>query len=299
MRTDGEALPADGISETAGIPAAPRRLQGVLPSLAVAGGLGLLEWLRGRFQRSQVFLPDRYPNGIWDPAPFGLTAEDVHFSSEDGVALHGWWVPHPKPVAAVLYCHGNSGSLAHRIGFFRFLKRLKVDLLLFDYRGYGRSAGTPSERGLFRDVRAAYDLLTGSLGRREEEVIVFGHSLGGAVAVELALHRRPAGLVVQSSFTDLRSMARRLYPQLPVGLLCRNQFRSIDKVGRLELPKLFVHGTGDGTVPFEMGRALYESAAAPKEFLAVERAGHNDLQTQGGAGYLRRLGRFIKRCVGR
>lgn len=275
----------------------PRRLRGVLSPLAVAGGLGVLEWLRGRLQQRRTFLPDRYPNGVWDPAPFGLPAEDVFFPSEDQVPLHGWWVPHSRPAATLLLCLGNTGSLAHRIGFFRFLRRLRLSFFAFDYRGYGRSAGAPSERGLFRDVRAAYDHLTGSLGQRDQGVVVFGHSLGGAVAIDLALHRRPAGLVVQSSFTDLRSMARSLFPQVPLHLLCRNQFRSIEKVGRLELPKLFVHGTGDGTVPFHLGQALYRQAADPKEFLAVERAGHNDLQTHGGLAYLRRLGRFVQSCV--
>lgn len=274
-----------------------RLLRAALPPLALLGSLGALEWLRGRFQHSQVFVPDHYPNGIWDPVPFGLPAEDVFFPSEDGVALHGWWMPHPKPLATLMYCHGNTGSLAHRIGVFRFLRRLKVSLFAFDYRGFGRSAGEPSEKGVLQDVRAAYDQLTGPLAQSDDRLVVVGHSLGGAVAIDLALHRRPAGLVVQSSFTDLREMARSLFPQVPMHLACRNGFRSIDKVGRLTLPKLFVHGTGDGTVPFRMGQALYQAAAAPKEFLAIERAGHNDLQSHGGLAYLRRLSRFVKRCV--
>ena len=268
-----------------------------LPTLAVAGGLGALGYLRDRLQRSRVFLPDRYPNGVWDPAPFGLQASDVWFQASDGVELHGWWIRHPKARGTVLYCHGNSGSIAQRIGIFRNLRRLRVNVLAFDYRGYGRSAGAPSEAGLYLDVRAAYDHLVGVLDQPPETVLIFGHSLGGAVAIDCAGDRKAAGLIVQSSFTDIRAAARAALPAWPLHLVTRPQFRSIDKVGSLELPKLFIHGKADETVPFALGKLLFEAAAEPKELYAVPRAGHNDLHRHGGLRYLSYLSRFRSRCL--
>lgn len=270
-----------------------------LPSLVAAGGVTALAYLRARFQANQVFLPARYPDGVWDPRPYGVPAQDAWFTADDGVPLHGWWIPNPRrrAQATVLYCHGNTGSIADRVGIFRHLLRLKVDIFAFDYRGYGRSAGEPSEKGLFRDVRAAYRHLVGPLRQAPERTILFGHSLGGAVAIDGALDCPVAGLVVQSSFTDIKAMSRAVFPQLPIHLLTRNEFRSIDKVGRLAMPKLFIHGTEDGTIPFAQGRELYEAAAEPKELFVVPKAGHNDVHRFGGLSYLRRLTGFRRRCL--
>lgn len=277
----------------------PRVLNIALPTLAVTGGLGVLGYLRGRFQRSRVFLPDQYPDGVWNPHAFGLAAEDTWFRTQDGVDLHGWWIPHGDARGTLLYCHGNTGSIANRIGVFRHLRSLRVNLLAFDYRGYGRSGGTPSEAGLFLDVRAAFDHLVGVLRQPQTSVILFGHSLGGAVAIDCAVDRRPAGLVVQSSFTHIRDAAKAMFPTLPLHLAATRQFRSIEKVGRLEIPKLFIHGDSDETVPVELGRKLFTAASEPKELYIVRHGGHNDLHRHGGGRYLRRLSRFRNRCVKR
>ncbi len=275
-----------------------RKLLGItLPTLAVAGGVGALGYLRNRFQHQRLYLPDRFPNGVWDPAPFGLEVEDRWFHTADGVELHGWWIPRRRALGTVLYLHGSSGSIAHQVGVLAGFRRLRVNLFAFDYRGYGRSRGEPSEAGLFLDARAACDHLVESLGQRPQELIVFGHSLGGAVAVDCALDRPAAGLVVQSSFTQIRDMARASHPNLPLHLVARNQFRSIDKVGRLTLPKLFIHGGNDERVPLELGRRLFAAAAEPKEFYLVPRAGHSDIHRHGGMRYLRRIARFRSRCL--
>ena len=275
----------------------PRLLSLALPTLALTGGAGLLGYLRSRLQHSRVFLPDRYPDGIWEPEAFGLTAEDVWFSSRDGTRLHGWWMPHPSARGTLLYCHGNTGSIAHRIGVFRHLQRLKVNLLAFDYRGYGRSGGTPSEPGLFQDVRAAYQHLVTDLYQDPEEIILFGHSLGGAVAVDCALDCPVAGLVVQSSFTHIRDAAKAMFPTLPLHLAATRQFRSVEKVDKISVPKLFIHGDRDESVPVELGKRLFEVARDPKDLYIVRRAGHNDVHRHGGMRYLRRLSRFRNRCL--
>ena len=250
-----------------------------------------------RLHHSRIFLPDRYPNGIWNPGAYGLPAEDVWFSTEDGMRLHGWWVPHRKARGTILYCHGNTGSIAHRIGVLSKLWSLEVNLFAFDYRGYGRSTGQPTEDGLYLDVRAAHEHLIREAGCRADEILLFGHSLGGAVAIDCALDRKVAGLVAQSTFTHIRDAARAVFPTLPIHLAARRQFRSIDKVAELEIPKLFIHGESDETVPLELGKRLYESASEPKDFYLVRRGGHNDLHLYGGRWYLRRLSRFRDRSL--
>jgi len=275
----------------------PRFLTLALPTLALTGGVGALSYLRNRWQHSRVFLPGRYPDGIWEPEAFGLSATDVWFDSRDGTKLHGWWMPHPSPRGTLLFCHGNTGSIAHRIGVFRHLQRLKVNLLAFDYRGYGKSGGSPSEAGLFQDVRAAYEYLVEVIGQDPGEIILFGHSLGGAVAVDCALDYPVAGLVVQSSFTHIRDAAKAMFPTLPLHLAATRQFRSIDKVDKIQVPKLFIHGDCDESVPVELGKKLFEAASEPKELFIVRRAGHNDVHRYGGKRYLRRLSRFRNRCL--
>ncbi len=267
---------------------------GVPSVAALASGLGALGYLRHRFQAQRTFLPDRYPNGIWDPGAFGLSAEDVWFESSDGVELHGWWMPRPRARGTILYFHGNSGNIAHQIGIFRHLRRLRVNIFAFDYRGYGRSSGQPSERGLYRDARAAWGLLTGELAQAPGSIVLFGHSLGGAVAVDAARDCAAAGLIVQSTFTQMRDEVKAIMPTLPLHLAARNQFRSIEKIGEVTMPKLFIHGTADGTVPSRLGERLFEAATPPKELYLVARAGHNDVHRHGGARYLRRLARFLR-----
>jgi hypothetical protein len=263
-----------------------------LPSLALAGGIGALDYLRRRFQYSQTFLPERYPNGLWNPENYGVAAQNVFFRAADGIELHAWWVPIRRARGTILYCHGNAGNITSRIGIYRFLRKARVNVLAFDYRGYGRSGGIPSEQGVFLDARAAWDFLTGEIGEAPERILLFGHSLGGAIAIDCALHRPVAGLIAQSTFTDTREMARIRFPRLPLHFVARNQFRSFEKVERLEMPKLFIHGTADETIPFQLGQRLYEKAADPKEWYTVPHAGHNDIVRYGGIRYLWRLARF-------
>lgn len=279
---------------------APRWWSFAWPPLAVAGGLGALELIRGLYQHRQTFVPDRYPEGTWEPDALGLPVEDRWFDSEDGVRLHGWWIPRRRARCTILYCHGNSGSLGSQSASLdRFRKRLKADLFAFDYRGYGRSEGRPREKGLYLDVRAAYRHLTEELGRAPGRIVLFGHSLGGAVAIDAALDLPVAGLVVQATFTQIRDMARRIVPGMPLHWIARNRFRSLEKVGKIPLPKLFVHGEKDLSVPPELGRILFDAASEPKELLLLPRAGHNDILEKGGIRYWFRLLRFCRRSVGR
>lgn len=297
----GEAT-AEVLEPVAAAPREGLRLSEMAPWLVALlggiGGIGALGYIRGRYQHNSLYGPDRLPEGSGGAYGEDLATEDVWLQTPDGLRLHGWWIHHPEARGSILYCHGSSGSIVHRVDVFRGLARLRMNVLAFDYRGYGQSTGVPSERGLYADVRAAYDHLVGPLGQSPERLLLFGHSLGGAVAVEAASDRSAAGLVVEASFTDLRDMARALNPQLPLHWVCRNEFRSVEKVAELRLPKLFVHGTADATVPLEIGRRLHAAAADPKELYLVDRGGHNDLHVHGGEAYLHRLERFTRICLG-
>lgn len=268
-----------------------------VPTAVAAGGVGVLGVVRSLLHRRLLFRPEKFPVGTWLPADAGLEASDVWFEAEDGVRLHGWWIPHPDPVATVLYCHGQSGNIARQASALRDFSRLRVNALAFDYRGYGRSGGSPSETGIYRDARAAYRHLVDERGEPAGRIVLFGHSLGGAVAIDAALDCDAAGLIIQSSFTHLRDAARSTVARAPLHYAARRQFRSIEKVEQLTLPKLFVHGEVDEVLPHEYTRQLFERAADPKQLLIVPCAGHRDVHLRGGERYRGALSEFIRNSV--
>lgn len=253
------------------------------------------------FEESLIYFPTRLPSG-WTAAtrgalPRGLRAEDVRFPTEDGVTLHGLWcraadAPDGPDRRVLLWFHGNAGNLADRLDMAAFLSRLPAAIFIVDYRGYGLSGGKPSEKGLYLDARAAWDHLTLERNVEPGRIILFGKSLGGAVAVDLATRVRPAGLIVQSSFTSVPDMAAVAMPIVP-RFLVRTKMDSLRKIREVRCPKLFIHGPADEVVPFAMGRRLFEAAPEPKAFHEVPGAGHNETWLVGGEAYLRRLQEFI------
>jgi uncharacterized protein len=214
-----------------------------------------------------LFFPDR---AVPPTPPF---AEDVSVAG-----LHGWWVPARRAPAVghVLFCHGNGGNIGDRLAHVRLLAEAGLDVLVFDYRGYGRSAGRPSEQGTYRDAAAAHAALLRRPGVDPARVLLLGESLGGAVALALALEAPPAGLILQSAFTSVRDMARVHYPFLPRSLV-PDAYPSLERIGRLRAPLLVLHGARDEIVPLLYGEALFEAAPEPKRIEVFEHAGHNDL----------------------
>jgi uncharacterized protein len=220
-----------------------------------------------------LFLPSR--EILETPA---VPYEELHIGS-----LHGWWIPATAPtIAQVLLFHGNAGNIGDRVPHIALLTAAGFDVLAFDYRGYGRSAGRPSERATYEDARAAYDALRGS-GR----TIFLGESLGGAVALELALERPPAGLILQSAFTSVRHMARLHYPFIPRALV-PDAYPSLEIIPRLRAPLLVLHGSHDEIVPLMDGEALYDAAPDPKR-IEVFDSGHNDLISLAGDRWIRAI----------
>jgi len=227
-------------------------------------------------EESAIFQPVRYPEGDWRPA--WLQFEDVQFSSEDGTALHGWYLEHPTPRAHVLYCYGNAGHLAGRAELVAFLRdRYRVSIFIFDYRGYGRSEGEPNEKGILADARAARAWLADQAGIDADQVVLMGRSLGGAVAVDLAADGGASGLILESTFTSMTDLAAHHYPFLPVRLLLRTRLDSVDKIGRYDGPLLQSHSPADEVVPYELGQRLFEASPSDqKRFVVIEGAAHND-----------------------
>lgn len=224
-----------------------------------------------------VFQPTAYSatSPAWQPK--ALKYEDADIASTDGVTLHGWYAPVVAPRAVVLMLHGNGGNISGMADELRAMQRLNVAALALDYRGYGKSTGSPSERGVLADARAARAWLAKRAGVGEQEIVLWGFSMGGGVAVDLAAEDGARGLVLQSTFTSLPDAAAMHYPWLPVRWLMRNRLDSAKKIARYRGPLLQSHGTADAIIPFELGRRLHALANEPKRFLEIPDGDHNDL----------------------
>jgi fermentation-respiration switch protein FrsA (DUF1100 family) len=243
-----------------------------------------------------IYHPIKYPEGLWDTSNMPLPIQDVWFKAEDGVKLHGWYVPSEEAVATLLFFHGNAGNITHRLENIFLLHHLKLNVFIFDYRGFGRSEGDPDEEGVLLDSQAAYDTVVAQPGVSLPSLFIFGRSLGGSFASYTAAKNPAAGLILESTFTNAVDMADRMIPILP-GWLVSSEFDTVGRVSKLSLPKLFIHGTRDNMIPFTMGRELYKAAAEPKEFYSIVGAGHNNTWYVGGKEYFDTLKAFITRTV--
>jgi fermentation-respiration switch protein FrsA (DUF1100 family) len=216
------------------------------------------------------------------PADAGLSYRDVDLDTTDGERLHAWWLPRRAPLLGhVLLCHGNAGNIGDRVLHAAVLTAAGFDVLLFDYRGYGRSTGRPDEHGTYRDARAALEWLRREPDVDPARVLYLGESLGGAVALELAMEHPPAGLVLLSAFTSVREMARRHYRVIPGGVV-PDAYPSLRLIASLRAPLLVLHGEDDMIVPVEQGQALFDAAPEPKRLRILPGAGHNDIITLSG-----------------
>jgi fermentation-respiration switch protein FrsA (DUF1100 family) len=266
--------------------AALRVVLRILVLLVIAGGLLLV------FEKHLIYFPMRAHEVT--PAGLGLAYEELELRAEDGVRLHGWFLPVKGSRLTVLVCHGNAGNVSHRLDRALLMQsHLKVDTLLFDYRGYGSSEGSPDEQGTYRDARAAYRWLV-ARGQGPERLVLFGESLGSAVALQLALEVEARALVLESPFASVPEMARAVYPFLPIWPLVRTRYDNIAKVARLRMPLLVMHGERDEIVPFAQGRRVFDKAPEPKRFFAIPGASHNDTYVVGGEAYWRALREFLE-----
>ncbi len=257
-------------------------LVGVLTAAAIAYGLLLVAMYT--FQAQFVYFPASTVDAT--PADAGLVFEEVSLRTEDGVPLHGWWLPAARPARqTLLFLHGNAGNIAHRLDSLRIFHELGVDTLIIDYRGYGKSGGTPSESGTYADASAAWHYLTRVRAVPAGRIVVFGRSLGAAVAVWLATHRTVGALIIESGFTSLPDLAAHHYSWLPVRRLARYSYDSAARLPRVSVPILVVHSRDDEIIPFEHGHHLFAVAPEPKQFLILD-GDHN-------AGFLTSRTRYV------
>lgn len=240
-----------------------------------------------------IYRPTRYPRGWWHTQS-ECGAEDVWLRTRDGLRLHAWWVAAPGSRLATLYLHGNGANLSHRPGHLREMAAAGTSVLLLDYRGYGKSQGRPTERGLYRDADAGYDHLI-AMGYSPRQIVVHGESLGSAVAADLAVRRPCAGLVLECPLTSLSDMAARIVPGL--GGLFASGFHTRRNVARAHVPLLVMHGDRDRTVPYAMGRAVFEAGNQPKTFWRVEGATHKTIVQDGGPRYRAELRKFYESLI--
>jgi len=250
--------------------------------LAAAVGAGWL--MRERILNALLFYPARTVDAT--PDALGLDYRAMTFLTDDGETLHGFWVPAPRETARghVLLCHGNAGTIADRLEYARLLGAVGLDVLLFDYRGYGMSTGAPSEHGTYRDARAALRVLRAQPEVDPARIVYLGESLGGAVAIALAAETPPRALILQSTFTNVRAIGRHHYPFVPSAIV-PDAYPSLARIARVEVPTLVIHGDRDQIVPVEHGRALHAAAAGPKRLDIYPGIGHNDLVDAAGWRY--------------
>lgn len=248
-------------------------LTSLLTTLALAyGGLAALLFL---FQDSMAYYPQIGREIYTTPREHGLDYEPLSLATPDGERLDAWFVPASQSRGVVLFLHGNAGNLSHRMDSIVMFHRLGYSMLIFDYRGYGRSTGKPSEAGLYQDAQAAWDHLTRQRGIPPGHIVLFGESLGGAMAAWLAAREKPGALVLSSVLVSAPALAADLYPWLPARWLVRMRYDTGSALAEVRCPVLVAHSPGDEIIPFRHGRLLFEAAAEPKVFLPLA-GGHND-----------------------
>ncbi len=261
--------------------------------IAIGISYAMLNSLVDALVEGVVFQPT--PGVDLSPEELGIDAEDVYLTADDGVAIHGFYLPGTSlgrmPARAVLFLHGNAGNASHRLPIAVKLMRLDCAVLVLDYRGYGLSEGRPSERGSYRDARAGFAHLI-DRGFASRAIVIFGRSLGGAVAVDLAQDRDLAGVILESTFTSIADIARGIGGPI-MSLMVGRRFESIRKISRVRAPLLFLHGDRDEVIDYDLGRRLFDAAPEPKDFETILGAGHNDTAMIGGRAYFERIRRFI------
>jgi fermentation-respiration switch protein FrsA (DUF1100 family) len=233
-------------------------------------GLGVILYL---MQPKFLYSPLR--EVPYTPDDLGLDFEGVTFESADGLKLSGWYIPAENSRLTVLFCHGNGGNMMHRLDSINIFYNLGLNCFIFDYRGYGKSEGKPGEEGTYLDAAAAYKWLTEKKKVSADNIIMFGRSLGGSIAAQLAGMAEAKALVIESTFTSYVDIGRKFYPYMPVRWFASFSYRTIDDVKNVHCPLMIIHSRNDEVVPFEFGLELYETANEPKEFVEIF-GSHND-----------------------
>jgi uncharacterized protein len=250
-------------------------------------------------QSCLIYHPDTPTRAIVaTPGSIGLVYESVKIPTDDGQTLDAWFVPAQDARGVVLFFHGNAGNISHRLQSIRLFNRLRLSTLIVDYRGYGQSDGEPSEEGTYRDAEAAWRYLTEQRGISPKKIVLFGRSLGGAVAAHAAKRRDAGALILESAFTSVPDMAAEIYWFLPVRWLTRFDYDTEAALASIAIPVMVIHSPDDQIVPFAHGRTLFAAAREPKRFLKIS-GGHNNGFLQSEPQYLEALDAFLDTHLGK
>jgi len=274
-----------------------RRMLGeLLIPLGIAYGAVLV--LVYLFQSHLVFFPGTGREAVVTPKSYGLRYESVAIRTADGETLDAWWVPAENARGTVLFFHGNAGNISHRVDYLQMFHRLRYSTLIVDYRGYGKSTGTPSEAGTYRDAEAAWEHLRHARLASPQAIVIAGESLGAAVATRLAAEVEPRAVLLFSTFTSVTDLGAQVYWFLPVRLLSRIGYDNAANLKRVRAPVFIAHSRDDDIVPFAHGRRLFEAAGEPKTFLEMS-GGHNDGFIFTRPEWVAELGVFLERHAAR
>ena len=249
----------------------------------------LAVWVRWNEPR-MVYYPERSIEVT--PQQLGLRYDDVTLVTKDNVRINGWFIPAVTSKGVILFFHGNAGNISHRFEKIGVFHDLGMDVFIIDYRGYGRSEGQPNEPGTYRDADAAYEYLTRQRGTAPSQIVVYGESLGSAVAIDLASRLPAGGLVIEEAFTSIVDVGRKMFPYLPVRLMVRNKYDSLAKIGRIHTPLLIFHSRDDEFFPMRHAERLLAAAPEPKQLVQL-RGGHNDAFLVSAETYRQALQKFL------
>ncbi|MGH8120825.1 MAG: alpha/beta hydrolase [Gammaproteobacteria bacterium] len=250
----------------------------------------LLSLLLYIFQPQYIYYP--YRELAASPRDADLAYEEVHLTTMDEIGIHGWFLPHEQPRATLLFLHGNGGNISHRLDKLDIYHRLGLAVFIIDYRGYGMSQGKPSEQGTYLDAEAAWDYLVVTRSLPEKNIIIYGESLGGAVAAWLATQHQPGAVILESTFTSIKDMGRHYYPWLPIRWITRIKYPVLGLIKQVRAPVLIIHSPTDDIVPYAQGRKLFEAANEPKSFLEII-GDHNNGFMDSNSRYLDGIDKFL------
>ncbi len=262
-------------------------------AVVLALGYGVLLGCTYRFQSRLIYFPGiAATDPMMTPARIGLNYEEVRFSAADGVALHGWYIPAEPARGVLLFMHGNAGNITHRLDSIAVFHRQGLSQFIFDYRGYGQSEGSPDEPGTYADAMAAWQYLINERGTPADQIVIFGRSMGAAIATELAAQTQPAALIIESAFTSAPDVAADHYWFLPVRMLARFDYNTRSYLENVDVPVLIIHSVDDEIIPVQHGEALYAVASDPKSYLEL-RGDHNQSFLLSEPDYSRGLDDFL------
>jgi len=226
------------------------------------------------------------------PDDLHLNYRDVYLNSLDGEKLHGWFFPTDASHPVIMISHGNACNISHMLDYANILTKKNLQVFLFDYRGYGRSTGAPSEKGVYMDAQAAYDYLVNKERIVADNIILFGQSLGAATAIDVAIKNHIRSIIIEGAFTSTKDMSKTMFPMNIVSFILPSNYNNLKKIAQITVPKLIIHGEDDEIVPFSMGKRLFEASMDPKYFYAIKAAAHNDTFIVGGKKYFEDLAYF-------